>query len=711
MKNINQLLAKILAERNLIPQEQLAPLVVEAEKTGQPLSVILNKNGLMAEEKSLTILAQELHIPFVNLKTMAVDKSVIERIPVKFISYYKFAPLKIEHHVLTVAVPSPMDLKVQDEIRTHLGYAIEMVLAPHNDIMELLNRHYGLAADTVQKIISKAPRKEAPASVTAEGKIEDIEQLVEEESVIKLVNQIIFEAYKRRATDIHIEPYRGKVKLRYRIDGVLHNAPVPAEMAQFYDAILSRMKIISNLNIIEHRLPQDGRAIVRVQDKILDLRISCVPTPYTESLVIRILPTEMLFSLEKLGLSPRDLKAFESLVKKPHGIILVTGPTGSGKTTTLYTCLSQINTDQHKIITIEDPIEYELEGITQMQVAPEIDFTFARALRSVLRHDPDVIMVGEIRDPETAQIAIQVALTGHLVFSTLHTNDAASGVVRLTDIGVEPYLIASSVEAFVAQRLVRVNCPHCKMEDAKVPKEVKKQIADDLGLSSMEDKRFYRGKGCNDCNATGFWGRTAIYEILLVSEAIKNLILKRAPAGEIKKVAMQQGMQTLRQAGWQKVLEGVTTPEEIMNLTQKEEEKSESVSAAAAPAAPTQRQPLPTSRRVYVRLATKVNVSYKVVKTTERLPKKFQTEQFSTTEDISAGGLVLTANEPFPMGPILEVKIELPDGEPPIECLAKVVRVEEIESNAVYRIAVCFLDMPSAQRVRLDKYVEEEVDT
>ncbi|MCK5083070.1 MAG: type II/IV secretion system protein, partial [Candidatus Omnitrophica bacterium] len=374
----------------------------------------------------LDILAQELKISFVNLRDISIEKSTTETVPLKFASYYKFMPVKIENRVLTVAVAYPLDIKTQDEIRTQLGYEVEMVLAFESDINDMLKIHYGLAADTINKIISKTSQKQIEAS-RAETEVEDIEKIAEEESVTKLVNQIILEAYKRRATDIHIEPYRGKVRLRYRIDGVLHNAPVPPEMTHFYSSILSRMKIISNLNIIERRLPQDGRATVKVQNQMIDLRISSVPTPYAESLVIRLLPTTMLFNLEKLGLSKADLEIFEELVKKPHGIIFVTGPTGSGKSTTLYTCLSQLNKEKTKIVTIEDPIEYEMEGATQMQVLPEIGFDFAMGLRSMLRHDPDVIMIGEVRDHETAEIAIRVALTGHLVFSTLHTNDAASG--------------------------------------------------------------------------------------------------------------------------------------------------------------------------------------------------------------------------------------------------------------------------------------------
>src|SRR3989338_4007110 len=585
-KNIDNILLNTLRERNILTDAQINSVGGELENARQPLPALLMKKGLVKEDQILDILSQKLNIPHIHLKNLSIHKSVIDRIPSKVASYYKFMPIKFENGIVTIAASYPVDTPMQDEIRIHIGYPVEIVLARENDIMESLKTHYGLAADTIHKIMSKSP---AGFEVTAQPileSIEDIEKLAEEESVVKLVNQIISEAYKRRATDIHIEPYRGKVRLRYRIDGVLHNAPVPPEFVHFYSAILSRMKIMANLNIIERRLPQDGRAIVKVQDQILDLRISSVPTPYAESLVIRLLPTKMLFSLEKLGLSARDISIFQDLIEKPHGIIFVTGPTGSGKTTTLYTCLSSINTDKSKIITIEDPIEYEMEGITQIQVMPDVGLDFATALRSILRHDPDVIMVGEVRDLETAEIAIRVALTGHLVFSTLHTNDAASGIIRLIDIGIEPYLVATSVEAFIAQRLVRSVCPDCKTEDKDQPAEIKDMIARDMRLSSGEGIKFFKGKGCKICNATGYFGRTAIYEILLVNEAIKELILKKVSSAVIKNAAVLNGMYTLRQDGWRKVIAGVTTPEEVMKLTESEKDEPSAPPPSVMPPGP-----------------------------------------------------------------------------------------------------------------------------
>jgi type II secretory ATPase GspE/PulE/Tfp pilus assembly ATPase PilB-like protein len=350
------------------------------------------------------------------------------------------------------------------------------------------------------------------------------------------------------------------------------DANIPDAARQFLPAIVSRIKIMSNMSIVEKRVPQDGSAVVKTKDQKLDLRISTIPTPRGESMVIRILPTNVtLLGLEHLGLEMSNLRVFRELVKKPHGIVLVTGPTGSGKTTTLYACLNEINNPTRKIITLEDPVEYEVDGITQIQINPKIEFTFAAGLRSVLRHDPDIIMVGEIRDIETAEIAIRTALTGHMVFSTLHTNDAASGVTRLVEMGLEPFLVTSSIEAFVAQRLVRTVCPKCK-EEIKTPLlEIRKEIAESLGMEEQE-VRMFRGKGCSYCNQTGFYGRTAIYEIMTFNEQLRFAVLERKNAEQIKQIAMKSGMITLRQDGWKKVVDGITTPEEVMNVTVRDHE-------------------------------------------------------------------------------------------------------------------------------------------
>lgn len=715
-KKIDTILSEGLIEKGLISREALEPLFGEIEKTGESLQQILVKRQLALEKDILDVFAEKLKfVRVINLKEVSIDKSVFDKVPLKVASYYKFVPISLKDRLLTIAVSSPLDIKIQDEIRTHLGFDIETVLSCHGDILDSLKKYYGFAADTMKEI-SQGSQVKGLFQEHAQEKVEDIEKLAGDASVIRLVNQVILEGYKKRATDIHIEPHREGVSLRYRIDGLLYETKVAAEIKNFLSAIISRIKIMSNLNIVERRLPQDGRAIVKVGEQMLDLRISTMPTPFGESVVIRILPTKMLFSLEKLGLPKKDLQIFESLILKPHGIIFITGPTGSGKTTTLYTCLSRINTKERKIITIEDPIEYEMPNITQIQVAPEIGLDFARGLRSILRHDPDVIMLGEVRDLETAEIAIRVALTGHMVFSTLHTNDAVSGINRLIDIGVEPYLLASSVEAFIAQRLIRLICPDCKYEDKAAPAQLKEMIARDLGLESKDKVKIFRGKGCPSCNFTGFFGRTAIYEILVMDGAIKDLILKKAASSQITKVALSKGMRTLRQDGWQKTVAGLTTPEEVMKITSAQEQPDDLESKAQVSLGgftPASAQSLKENgKRAYQRLNSKVNLRYKVLKSQDDLARRgFTPEELSVTSNISAGGLLFFSHEMLAIGSILELSLELLGGDQDsIECLARVARVEEMGKEGKYNIAVCFLDITGAQRARLNKFVEQELE-
>ena len=560
-------LGEMLINKKLITPQQLKTALKEQFKSGELLGTILINNGYLREEQLLGVLSEQLNIPYVRLKDITIEPSVIKKIPAKFAWHYRIIPIKFaaDSNTLTIVTSDP--LRSLDDVKTFLRCKVNPVLAGKSEIVEMIRKYYGVGAETVEGIIAAGPKEQA-RPVEPSREIEDIEKLAGDASIIKLVNQIILEAYQKRATDIHIEPFRGEMNIRYRIDGVLYNATVPSEIGRFFQAIVSRIKIMSKLNIVERRLPQDGRAIVKTGKEEFDLRISVLPTPEGESIVIRILPVKMLFSLEKLGLQPKDLETLGKLIEKPHGIIFVTGPTGSGKTTSLYACLNKIKSAKNKIITIEDPIEYELKGITQVQIATEIGLTFAQGLRSILRHDPDIMMVGEVRDFETAELAIRVALTGHLVFSTLHTNDAAGGVNRLLDIGLEPYLVASSIEAFIAQRLVRLICPACKVEDKTVAREIKLQIMKEMGIS---DVKIYKGKGCETCNFTGFKGRTAIYEILVVDKMIKELILRKASTDEIKEKAIEQGMRALCLSGWGKVIKGLTTPAEIMGVTQLEE--------------------------------------------------------------------------------------------------------------------------------------------
>ena len=737
------LLSKALIEKKILTQEALQPVLDEASSSKESLFSLLLKKRLVSEEELLKLASGLLRLPVIDLVESQLDVSIADKVPLKVAEYYKIAPIRLDKRKLTVAVSAPLDLRTQDDIRAHLGFDVEVVLARERDIVEALKKIYGFAAGTIGEMIAQsAAAPSSPGTASSEAffekveSIENVERLAGDASIAKLVNQIILEAYRKRATDIHVEPYRGKVKIRYRIDGVLYNANVTQEIARFISPILSRIKIMSNLNIVERRLPQDGRAIVKVEDTQLDLRVSSIPTPYGESVVIRMLPMNRVFDLEKLGLSKKQLKIFEDLINTPHGVIFLTGPTGSGKSTTLYACLNKINTDERKIITIEDPVEYEMEGVTQIQVTSSIGLDFARGLRSMLRDDPDVMMVGEVRDLETAEMAIRVALTGHLVFSTLHTNDSASGVTRLSDIGIQPYLVASSVIAFVAQRLVRMICPHCKEEDKTAAVEIKNQIAKELGLSSP-DFPVYHGKGCSQCNFTGFWGRCAIYGIFLVSENIRRFIMLKATSNEMKREAVSQGMRTIRQDGWEKVVQGVTTPGEIFEATPEEDETPAAESAEAEdPGARSPRpkgfkKPVdfavalknsvvrsggtrensPADRRLFMRMDLDVTVYYRVVKLPEA-PLKMSLKQdelaeCSYTKNISAGGLSFFTGESVEVGSVVELRIQIPDKES-IECLARVIRDEEIELREVYEVAVCFLDLSSKQRQLLEKFVQKE---
>lgn len=561
----NKILQDVLAKHGISNVTDVASHFFAAQSQRRDLYSYLIENSIIPESVISQALAKEFRIEIIDIRKIEIPQEVIDRVPVKIASFYEFMPVSLVGNELTLAIYLPGDLRMEDDIRVNLGLIPKFVLAPKFQIQEALKKYYGFASDTIERILDKEPQKSNIDHTQAW--VEDIEKKSEDPSVAKLVNQIILEAYQKRATDIHLEPYRDKVRLRYRIDGVLVDANLPSDAKHFLLPILSRIKIMSNLSITERRLPQDGSTVVRTNEQDLDLRISTIPTPRGESMVIRILPTKsMRNSLESLGLNAYNAQKFRKLISQPHGIIFVTGPTGSGKTTTLYACLHELNRDAHKIITIEDPIEYEMEGITQIQVNPKINFSFAEGLRSILRHDPDIIMVGEVRDLETAEIAIRTALTGHLVFSTLHTNDAPSGITRLIDMGLEPYLIASSVEAFVAQRLVRLICPKCKVEDHQTPQEIKQEIRETLQLPS-DNIITFKGKGCDHCNRTGYYGRTAIYEIFEMTPAVKAMLNAKPKLDQLKAMGLKNGMVTLRHNGWQSVVDGLTTVSEVLNVT------------------------------------------------------------------------------------------------------------------------------------------------
>ncbi|MFA4843033.1 MAG: ATPase, T2SS/T4P/T4SS family, partial [Candidatus Omnitrophota bacterium] len=558
----------MLIEEGVISPEQLEAGLREQKNTGSFICATLVKLGFAPEEKIFSVLSRHLGIPYIRLKGSVIEPEVIAKVPAKFASHYKIIPVESKGDYLLVAMVDPLDVRTLDDLRLLLGLEVKGALASEMEILEAIRKYYGVGAETIERLIA---HKGADEELKMEGEAaQDIEAMAEEASIVKFVNQLFSEAIKSRATDIHIEPYQDELRARFRIDGVLYDINVPETVKYFHAAIVSRIKIMARLNIAERRLPQDGRIKIKIENRELDLRISTLPTAFGEAVHIRILSPQFFLELEKLGLLPQDLKIVENIIKKPHGIIFVSGPTGSGKSTTLYAALSRINSAAIKIITIEDPIEYQLRGINQLQVIPQIGFTFAAALRHMLRHDPDIMMVGEVRDYETAEIAIRAALTGHLVFSTLHTNDAAGAVTRLLDMGVEPFLVSSSLECLIAQRLVRLICQQCKTEIAG---ERRNEI-----IISMKDAefdaqktKFYEGKGCEACRFTGYRSRTAIYEILVLSDPVREMILNHASSQQIKQKAILQGMRTLRQDGLQKVLMGLTTLTEVVRVTQQEE--------------------------------------------------------------------------------------------------------------------------------------------
>jgi len=560
------LIGQLLISKGVITSEQLEEGLREQKKTGHFICTILVGLGFATQEKILTSLSEQLNIPYLNLKGRDIDPLVIKKVPAKFASYYKIIPVEIDNNVLVIAMIDPLDVRTLDDIRLLLGMEVRGALSGETEIQEAIRKYYGVGADTLEKIIAqKQPQEELkPFS----EKTENLEEMAEDASIVRFVNQILTEAIRERATDIHLEPFQNELRTRFRIDGILYDINIPDTIKYFHLAIVSRIKIMAQLNIAERRLPQDGRIKIKVEDKELDLRVSILLTAFGEAVHIRILSAQSFLELENLGMSSEDLSIIESVIKKPHGVIFVTGPTGSGKSTSLYAALARINSPAIKIITIEDPIEYQLRGVNQIQVNPQIGFTFATALRHMLRHDPDVMMVGEVRDSETAEITIRSALTGHLVFSTLHTNDAAGAVTRLLDMGIEPFLVSSSLGCLIAQRLVRLICPKCKIE-LKPQKEVLSRIKD-VKLPESE-MRFYEGKGCEYCRWTGYRGRTGIYEILTITESIRELILSRASSQQIKHKAISQGMRTLRQDGLHKLFKGLTSFAEVLRVTQLEE--------------------------------------------------------------------------------------------------------------------------------------------
>ena len=530
----------------------------------EPLLSFICRECGMAEDVFLQTLGRGLDWPFLELAKATVPNEARNKISTKVAFQYSVIPTNLVDGKLQVVVSNPFDTAMLNAVRFDARGPVEFALAPKAEIEKALKKYYGVGAETLDEMSGESDAMDIDIPLDKE-----ITEGDQEASVIKFVNQIIWEAFKDRATDIHFEPQEDELRIRYRIDGILHQTPLPPQIKRFQAALISRIKVMSGMNIAEKRLPQDGRINVRIKGEEIDIRVSTVPTVYGESVSLRLLLRGKIFmSLDKLGFAPQDESAIRELIVKPHGIMLVTGPTGSGKSTSLYAMLSGINSIQKRIITIEEPVEYELRGINQIAVRPDIGLTFAVGLRHILRQDPNVIMVGEIRDLETAEIAIRAALTGHMVFSTLHTNDAPSAFTRLIDMGIEPFLVASAIEAVMAQRLVRTICKTCKSEQRIDPLYLRR-----IGYPEAEipTAKFWHGLGCEMCRQLGYQGRLAIYELLVVNEQLRPLILQRAASTSISARAIEGGMRTLRIDGWNKVRNGITTVEEVLRVTQIEE--------------------------------------------------------------------------------------------------------------------------------------------
>ncbi len=553
--------AQILLKHDLINQVQLNQL---QQANGDAFDVAIEM-GFVREEDALKAIGEEVGIDYVDLSNLEVDLSLLESFPQKLIYRQSLFPVSRQNGSITVATHRPFDLYPLDEASAATGLSVNPVLAGRGEISKLIKQHLGVGGETVGGLLEAKIEEdgiELLEDIESDGS--ELSEMAQEASVVRLVNEILLEAINSRASDVHIESQETGIVIRNRIDGILIPQPVPPEINYFQAAIISRLKIMARLNIAEKRLPQDGRIKLRVHGREVDVRVSVIPMIHGEGLVMRILDKgAMKFDLRNLGMSQHTYDVFSKLIRLPHGIILVTGPTGSGKTTTLYSSLIEINTPENKIITTEDPVEYQLAGINQIQVHPKIGLTFAASLRSILRHDPDIVLVGEIRDLETAENAIQASLTGHLVFSTLHTNDAAGSYTRMIDMGVEPFLVASTVEAVMAQRLVRRLCPHCR--EAFSPSH--DELPDDFPFELLDGRPLYRPVGCRECRNLGYSGRMGIYELLVTTDEIRQLAHDRVSTWEIKKTAVSQGLKTLRDDGWLKVIDGDTSIDEVIRLT------------------------------------------------------------------------------------------------------------------------------------------------
>ena len=539
--------------------KQLLERMVAARQLSSLDADALAKLPPQSEDEILRWLATEYGLSYTTLEDVDPDRQLLSLFPARILLKEELLPVRRVNGHVEVATSRLFATQGLDALKTLTGLNLKPVLASSEAIQREMKKRLGVGADTIGTL----DEEKTIQVVDDNAEDQNIDGAEDEASIIRFVNQVLKDAIELRASDIHLEPFEDEFKIRYRIDGELQDTAVPPQLKQFQPAIVSRIKILSHLNIAEKRLPQDGRIKVRIESAEVDIRVSIIPMLHGEAVVMRLLrQNSTLRGLTQIGMNKRELECFQHVLKMPHGIILVTGPTGSGKTSTLYTALNEINDSVRKIITVEDPVEYQLKGVNQIQVNEKSGLTFARGLRSILRHDPDVILIGEIRDAETAQIAVQASLTGHLVFSTLHTNDAPGALTRLVDMGVEPYLVASSLEAVLAQRLVRVLCPHCKQPDHSPTAQAFKAK---LGIDSTVT--LYKSTGCRECRNTGFFGRQAIFEWMDTDEEIRQLILKNASTDQVRKAARNAGMRTLAEDGWRLVAQGITTVEEVLSVT------------------------------------------------------------------------------------------------------------------------------------------------
>ena len=538
----------------------------QAQAADGRLDRVATELGFDTAEEALKAVGQALGLEFVDLSTTRIDLTLLETFPIKLIHRYGVFPIRLEEGSLVVATSDPFDLHAVDAVSAATGMAVWAVVALPDEVAKLVKTHLGVGAETIDGLVARQRHDGVEMLEELEWDRSEAAEMAQEASVVRLVNEILLEAVEARASDIHLEAQAAGVKIRYRIDGVLQRQPMPPEINRFQAAIISRLKIMARMNIAEKRAPQDGRIKLKVAGREVDIRVSVIPMLHGEGIVMRVLDKErMQFSLRGIGMDEEIYRRFNRLIKLPHGILLVTGPTGSGKTTTLYSALNEIKDEQTKIITTEDPIEYQLDGINQIQVHTKVGLTFATSLRSILRHDPDVVLVGEIRDLETAEIAIQASLTGHLVFSTLHTNDAAGAFMRMNDMGIEPFLVSSTVEGVMAQRLVRTLCRECR----RPLNPTFDDVPDDFPMDDYlrRGASLYRAAGCRHCRGTGYNGRTGLYELLETDDEVRRLVGERAATHLVKQAARKTGLRTLRQDGWQKVLRGQTTVDEVLRVT------------------------------------------------------------------------------------------------------------------------------------------------